>query len=181
MKGSFNVLLDPLPSTFDGGEVRTDYRQALKFFRIVESSNMDAEEKSVLILRCLFERLPRHSDQLWTFVQWYISGGEVGKDATPGEKVLDFEQDAGRIHAAFLQVYGIDLRTTDMHWWLFLSLFRSLPAEGTDLARAIEIRSKKIEKGMDKKTARALRKAKAAYALCGETARRKDFKGFLRG
>lgn len=42
------------------------------------------------------------------------------------ERVVDFEQDADLIFAAFWQFYGIRLTTADLHWHEFLALFRGL-------------------------------------------------------
>jgi hypothetical protein len=39
---------------------------------------------------------------------------------------IDWLIDSEYIHSAFLQQYGIDLETSDMHWHKFLSLFNGL-------------------------------------------------------
>lgn len=178
MRTTFNPLLDALPEEFDGARVRTDYRQALKFFRIVEAKELDETEKSMAILAALFERLPRHSDDLWDFITWYINGGGEQSGEAGGKRLFDFEVDSGRVYAAFLQIYGINLRSAEMHWFLFLQLFQALP-EGTHLSRVIEIRGKTVDSKTDKKTAAAIRRMKRAYALESGT-ERQDFKGFLR-
>lgn len=64
-----------------------------------------------------------------------------------GPQTLDFSQDWGLIHAAFLQAYGIDLdkHLCRMHWRRFLSLLRSIP-DGTKLAWVQEIRATPMPK-----------------------------------
>ncbi|MCM1218946.1 MAG: bacteriophage Gp15 family protein [Lachnospiraceae bacterium] len=47
-------------------------------------------------------------------------------DGSGGAKVVDFEQDADLIFAAFWERYGIDLAEKDLHWHKFLALFRGL-------------------------------------------------------
>ncbi len=47
-------------------------------------------------------------------------------DGSAGGKVVDFEQDADLIFAAFYERYGIDLTEKDLHWHKFLALFRGL-------------------------------------------------------
>lgn len=42
-------------------------------------------------------------------------------------RVIDYEEDAGLILAAFMQVYGIDLSTADLHWHIFKALLDGLP------------------------------------------------------
>ena len=39
-----------------------------------------------------------------------------------GDIVLDYDQDAPYIYAAFLEQYGIDLVDTRLHWYKFLAL-----------------------------------------------------------
>lgn len=48
-----------------------------------------------------------------------------------GRRSVDFDVDAPLIVAAFRQAYGIDLTdpATDMHWHVFLALFRGLPTD----------------------------------------------------
>lgn len=62
-----------------------------------------------------------------------------------GPKVLDFEQDADLIYAAFRQVYGIDLQSErgKMHWLTFQALLSGLPT-GTRLGEIIQIRSQPV-------------------------------------
>lgn len=43
-----------------------------------------------------------------------------------GGKVIDYTIDADYIYAAFWDQYGIDLVTSDIHWYKFQALFRGL-------------------------------------------------------
>ena len=42
------------------------------------------------------------------------------------DKAVDYAIDADYIFAAFMERYGIDLTTSDMHWYKFQALFRGL-------------------------------------------------------
>ena len=55
-----------------------------------------------------------------------------------GARAFDWLIDSEYIYAAFLQQYGIDLETEDLHWHKFLSLFNSLT--GTKLNDIISAR-----------------------------------------
>lgn len=57
-------------------------------------------------------------------------------------KTVDFVQDGELIVAAFRQAYGIDLTdpALEMHWHLFLALFRGLPSD-TVMAQVMGMRS----------------------------------------
>ena len=62
---------------------------------------------------------------------------EVGGDE--GGPVLDYEQDEDLIYAAFMQCYGIDLKSEAVHWHKFLALLRGLG--GTRLNEVMGYRS----------------------------------------
>lgn len=47
-------------------------------------------------------------------------------DKSSDDVLLDYEIDADLIYAAFLGQYGIDLLTTDMHWYVFQALLSGL-------------------------------------------------------
>ena len=53
---------------------------------------------------------------------------------------FDFEKDAELIYAGFVQQYGIDLQTENMHWWKFMILLENLGSD-TRLNRVIEYRT----------------------------------------
>ena len=158
---SYNPLLDSAPDSWGGCAIRTDFRQGLKFFRIASDKELDDNEKAWLYIRCFFETTPP-MEGVFDFISLYVSGGEKGTGS--GQRVFDFDVDAGRLYAAFYQVYGIDLKNVSLHWWDFLELFKNLP-EGTVLHQVMDIRGKKIKPGDSPEYRRELAKAKAAVAL----------------
>jgi hypothetical protein len=158
----FNIITGNLPDKFQGVKIKTDFKQGFKFFKILDDNKLDQQDKALLIMKCLFFSNPPNVNNLWDFINNYIAGGEKGEGT--GEKTVDFNQDAGRIYTAFWQVYNIDLRTIDLHWWQFLELFKNLP-DGTTLSRVIEIRTKDIDKSMDAKTKAKLMNLKATYMI----------------
>jgi len=172
----FNPIIDRLPDEFRGVKVKTDFKQALKFFRIGAAKELNQREKAVAIMIALFESSPPDCADLWDFIEYYVSGGAVDKGAS-GERLFDFNVDAGRLYAAFLQVYKIELRSADMHWWVFLELYKALP-RGTHLSEVIEIRGRKIEKGMSEESKRQLRKAQRTYRIEQE---QKSLGSFFKG
>jgi len=66
-----------------------------------------------------------------------------------GARAFDWLIDSEYIFAAFLQQYGIDLETENMHWHKFLSLFNSLT--GTKLNDIIQARLYEKPKKNDKR------------------------------
>jgi hypothetical protein len=162
---AFNILLDELPDSLDGCLVNTDFRQGLRFFAAMADKELDDAERSAIVVRLFFsEALPSDHEAIWPFIEFFVAGGVVDKTPATGARVFDFNVDAGRLYAAFLQAYRIDLREVKMHWWLFLELFRDLP-DDTMLLKVIDTRGKKAPKYADEEYKAALRKAKRTFAI----------------
>lgn len=162
---SFNAILDyPVGEIWPGVIERTDFRQVLKFFRLLDDDELDEQEKFYYMLRIFFNDPPKLTpQQVIDAVLDFISGGKKS-DGGESKKTFDWNIDHGRLFAAFWQAYRIDLRTVQMHWWAFNELFQNLPDE-TRLMQVIELRGRKPAKSDGKESREALRKAQAAVAL----------------
>jgi hypothetical protein len=162
----FNPILDEPPTDCAGVPIKSDFRQGLRFFRALADKDLDDGERSMIIVRLFFDTFPEDQNSIWPFIEWFISGGEDKKEGSSGERTFDWNVDAGRLYAAFIQTYGIDLSDPDvkMHWWVFLELFKALP-EDTMLLKVMDIRWKKPPKYADDEYKAALRKAKRAFAI----------------
>lgn len=89
------------------------------------------------------------------------------KEPQTGEPpVMDMEQDAELVYAAFWQAYGIDLYASDMHYLEFRALMKGLPP-GTQLGEVIKIRSMDIPapNGHNAKQIAEILRAKARVSL----------------
>lgn len=163
----FNPILDEPPSECSGVQIKSDFRQGLRFFRALADKELDEAEKSFVLIRLFFDRLPDDQSIIWPFIEWFISGGAEKKEGG-NDPVFDWNVDAGRLYAAFIQTYGINLSDPDikMHWWVFLELFKALP-EDTMLLKVMDIRGKKPPKYADDEYKADLRKAKQAFAIDG--------------
>lgn len=163
-----NIILDDMPTEFRGHAVKTDFRQGLKYYRIISNSEFSEEDQLEMVLLCLFENPAFTREdlaELWPFIEYYLSGGEQDREEEEtGKKVFDYNADAGRIHAAFRHVYGIDLLTEKMHWWAFLSLLGNISGD-TMLSKVMEIRGKDIPAKADAKYKRQLTKLKKRYEI----------------
>ena len=80
------------------------------------------------------------------------------------ERVVDFEQDADLIYAAFFQQYGIRLTTADLHWHEFLALFRGLKETKLNDVMGWRAFEPDNSKGMEKWN-KSMGDLKAAWAL----------------
>ena len=166
---AYNAILDARPETVWPCVIeKTDFKQVLKFFRLIDDKELDDAEKFYFMLRIFFHKPPKAApDEVLEAVLDFISCGKRGETATGGKGgalTFDWNADAGRIFAAFWQAYKIDLRKVKMHWFAFNELFQNLP-ETTRLMQVIELRGRKPQKGASSEERKALREAQAAVAI----------------
>jgi hypothetical protein len=196
----FNPLIDPPQTEVEvAGEVyriTTDFRQALKYFRMIADPDDDQATRTARALALFFDRVPRDQSAFIALVEaleWYLACGNPAPKRRPGQPTpsrevpsFDLDEDGGRIFAAFLQTYQINLRKVAMHWWVFCALLEGLPRD-THLAEVIDIRTRELPTGTGQEVAKAkhrLLKAKEHYAL-GKGRKSSDpmtsFHEFLKG
>ena len=136
-----------------------DFRNVLRMMDILSTDDLTDDAREWLAMKCICRR-PRKG---------MIS--EVKKLLFPPaerthERVMDYEQDADLIRAAFQQSYGIDLNTAKLHWFRFTWLLAGLP-DGTRFSDVISIRTRPIPERTkyNGKEIQALMEAKASVAL----------------
>lgn len=174
-----NVFLDTLPTVWESGDgveykLNTDFRIGIQLFLLQQDPELMEEEKAVLMTELLFDydrtdfttykNIPpktEHEDVYKFFLYGWNHDGDSGERET--RRLMDFDVDQWRIHAGFLEKYGINLKTTDMHFWEFMGLLTSL----TECAytRVIDIRQRNIDPKSDKEVINQLIKAKSVYEL----------------
>lgn len=200
MPPKFNPLIDTPPDEVEvAGQayrIATDYRQALKYFRMIADPEDDEKTRTARALALFFGRAPRDPKAFAGLVEaleWYLACGSPAPKRKPGqpepareEPSFDLDEDGGRIYAAFLQAYQINLRKLTMHWWVFCALLEGLPRD-THLAEVIDIRTRELPTGTSAEAVKAkhrLMKAKERYAL-GKGKKKSDpmtrFHEFLKG
>ena len=167
----YNAILDARPEKVWPCVVeKTDFRQVLKFFRLLDDPELDEREKYGVMLHLFFDKAPALTpDKVLDAVLDFIALGRREDESGGGKSgaiTFDWNADAGRIFAAFWQAYKIDLRRIKLHWWAFNELFQNLPEE-TRLLKVIELRGRKPEKHDSKEARAALREAQAAVAIGG--------------
>lgn len=156
--------------------VRWSHRDVLRIFSMVGDPDVPPAVKGSLGVRMFFcedvFRLAAESgasdpeEEITDAMVSFISGGRAGKEAAPGgpAPLFDFGYDAELIYGAFVSAYGIDLGERELHWWKFLALFRSLPAE-TEFMRVLAIRSGEAPPSADGEERARLRRLRARFAL----------------
>ena len=122
---------NPLPTSVELGgveyEIRTDYRDILTIFAILNDADLDESDKALGLLAVFYPDLGQLPETLYKDALercfWFINGG----DETQGHrapKLMDWEQDFRHIIAPINRVMGTEVRSVSyMHWWSFLAAY----------------------------------------------------------
>lgn len=136
----FNILLDKLPTEYDGYLIRTSYRIGIQICLCMEDDDYSEEEKLGICLNLLYGNGVPNLDTALKGLEWFMSCGEPSKkDSAPTKKLFYFDFDASRLFSSFKQTYGIDLHKTDLHWFEFIAMIGSLDKDSA-FEKAVEIR-----------------------------------------
>lgn len=140
-------LTDRLPTSVHGHAVYTDFRDWLRFEKMIRDNDLTEQEKTILMLDWYKTSAGTDMEQALDGLVWFYMCGDTGPQGTGDavsdsrpQQVYDYDSDATMIYAAFRQAYGINLSTARLHWWEFRALLEHVP-EGTRLAQVISIRS----------------------------------------
>lgn len=164
-------LYESLPRHVTAGgkryKVNLDFRNVLRMMDELDREDILPQAAQYLALKCVMRRVPKNTAEVLKAVtQVCFSSGKKRKSGD-GKRLTSYTQDAGVIRAAFLQTYGIDLWTADLHWLQFRDLMEGLPSEGSRYAEIISIRGRPMPKptkyNADER--KWLIDAKKAYAL----------------
>lgn len=171
----FNVLLDKLPTEYEGFPIDSDFQTGIQLWQILEDETLSEYERVNMCLSLLFldqddngnpVDLPDF-DVACKGLQWFLS--EWFKDRTDNTdhtKITDYDIDQWRIYSAFRAQYGINLNTEKLHFWEFMGLLNTL--DDCAFTRVADIRQRKFSPGMKTEERKALIKLKAKYSLTGE-------------
>lgn len=147
-----SVLTEPFPVSMaiNGAEcpINADFRTVLRCYEVQGNKTELSEGELIKILLMFYKKQKMFDEEHINKMFWFFScGREKNKKAFPrriaginNKQPFDFEEDADLIYAGFMQQYGIDLQTEDMHWWKFMILLENLGAD-TRLSRIMEYRT----------------------------------------
>lgn len=147
-----------------GVPVTTDFRRWMRFGQSISPDAVSGEVWGIL------------SDKPMPDTMWVGDALEFWADRVPcphgggGHKTLDYDADADYIYAAFVQAYGIDLMTADLHWWTFLALMRGLP-DSTLISQVQGYRSWRRQSDSEK----TMRKLRDAWSLPEKDSEKDEF------
>lgn len=163
-----NVLLDPLPTEWNGYQINTWFQIGIQISLILYDNGMNTYEKNAILAELLFDdREHPQGEELAECIEWFVSGWFHDNPGSSKDKrrLVDYDIDQWRIYADFQQIYGIDLSTADMHWWTFCGLLWNMPYKYSSFLHVIEIRQKKITAKMNKEEKKVIREAQRIYSL----------------
>lgn len=187
----YNILLDKSPSEYKGYLLRTDYRIGIQLLSILENSELEDEDRLLDALVLLYGcGIPDDIQLALNGLKWFLSCGRACAPDAPasyldyedideeldetvsnnGRIAFDFLIDAGYIEGAFRERYGVELSSTRMHWFEFMSLFRCL--KDTQLNDLMYYRTVDVTK-LPKSQRVEMRKLQDKYKIRKVTASRK--------
>ena len=138
----YNILLDPLPTDYEGWLIRTDFRVGIQISIAMSDRTLADADKTAVAYHLLYGNSIPPAEIAAEGLKWFLRAGaevnEIPKDNDPPAFFWDF--DSGRIWASFKATFGIDLHTAKMHWFEFCNLMASV-GKGTSLTNAMEVRS----------------------------------------
>ena len=124
-----NIMLDGLPTEYDGYLIRTDFRIGIQISEALNDVNLADPEKLAVAAELLFGRgAPTQSGGVHEDIPRFPKGREPSehKPAASSAPVFDFEQDNRRVYSAFRARFGIDLVRERLHWFAFLAMLADI-------------------------------------------------------
>ncbi len=168
-----SILTNPLPDyvVIDSKKynIHTDFKVWLSLEGIIFNSELSMIKRISKILSLCYIDLPPSLDKALDAVIRFYANMQKGekisvKAGAKGKRSFSFEYDAPYIYSAFLKEYKIDLLKQDMHWWVFLSLFKSLGNDNR-LCEIIKYRTMDISKIKNKEERAFYIRQKQIYRL----------------
>jgi hypothetical protein len=165
-----NLLLNKLPVhvVVDGKRIpiETDFRYWIGLE--IAFKNTDDNEKIKAISDIVKGNFPDNLDQLIECLSDFYLCGEKsdpdkGKSVNTG-RLYDYEVDQYSIYSSFIQHYGIDLTTKELHWWIFKHMLLELPDDST-FKKIMLYRSIRIDSKIPKEQRNFYAEMKRLYAL----------------
>lgn len=172
-----NILTQNLPCTVEISDVKypifTDFRDWLNFFELLEDKELAEQQRFEIAMQWYTDKIPVNSEEAFSALHRFAlcedmpkAGKKRKSEEDDGTRAPAFSwlYDAPFIIGAFMQVYGIDLLSTDMHWYKFIALFQALP-DDVPLKQRIALRQTNIAEIKDKTQRKRIRHAQLAIAI----------------
>lgn len=161
----YNIILDSLPTDYNGYLIRTDFRIYLQIAECLSDNELTNEESISTALWLLYGNSQPPLETAYNGLLWYLHIADEPyspEEKNQSEPCISFEIDSGRIYTAFKRFYNIDLNSANLHWLEFLYMLKDMgECAYTTVA---EIRSKSL-KNMSREQKKDISKLKEKYSL----------------
>ena len=179
-----NIILDKLPTEYEGLKIETNFRSFILFELLMQDRNINEKEKILLALNLFYKETPKDIKKAIEGILWFYSRGETSKksgknnEKSSKKNIYSFEHDASLIYSAFKHDYNLDLNEIIyLHWWKFKALFEGLNEENK-ICKYMEYRSIDLSKIKDKDEKKRYKKLKQLCALPDERTEEEKEKDF---
>lgn len=138
----FNILLDPLPDSYEGWLIRTDYRIGIQISLCLEDQDLNEEERVTRALWLLYGNGIPPFEIALDGLHWFMNCGQPKRDDVShggGSARFWFDFDHARIAASIRQSYGLEIHREKLHWFEFMAMLDCVN-EDSSLSNALQIR-----------------------------------------
>ena len=119
--------------------IRSDYRAILDIITALNDPDLTQEDRGAVMLGIFYpDEIPADVDAAIKECFRFIAGGEE-RPEKPGPRLVDWSKDFRWIVSPINRMLGHDVRSVQMHWWTFLSLYYEIPGDCT-FAKIVHIR-----------------------------------------
>ncbi len=166
-----NILVDKLPTEYEGLKVNTNFRSFILFELLMQDRQLSKKEKIMLSLNLFYDPIPQDLKKAIDGIVWfYTRGKEIKQSGNREEKVnkkkiYSYEYDADYIYTAFLDQYRLDLNEIDyLHWFKFKAMFDGLKSDNK-ICEIMGYRAIDINKIKNKDEQKKYKKLQKEWAL----------------
>jgi len=140
--------------------IAADFRTILTIFIILKDDEVIEAHKPQLLIERFFPAVrPSDTEAALKAFELFVRLGTEPEPPDGKPPVFDYEQDAAEVYASFVALYGIDLTTTDMHWWKFYALLAGALRCNCAIAEKVRLRTLDPLKCTDPEAVRAAQDA----------------------
>ena len=181
-----NVLINELPTEWNGYKVNTSFRIGLQISILIYDKDIPDYEKNIIIEELLFSdpKLDENGNEVYDddvlvtemrkhpdgedykeCFNWFMNGWAQEKGKAAEQRTVDYNKDQWRIYADFRQIYHINLNEVDMHWWEFMGLLWNMPYKLSSFLTVKNVREKKVTSKMSSEERNSIKEAQKIYAI----------------
>ena len=168
-----NILVDKLPTDYEGLKINTNFRSFILFELLMQDREIEKEDKIALALDLFYDEFPQNIKKAFDGIVWFYTRGKKIKEEKNSKKqqknvkkkIYSYEYDADLIYTAFLDQYRLDLNDIEyLHWFKFKAMFEGLKSENK-ICEIMGYRAVDLSKIKDKEEKKRYKKLQREWAL----------------